>query len=64
VFYTKLQNRLLHPLLDADKPRAKIEIRRALTTFDHAVTDYIQQADSRPKPKLVTTLRLSTTKST
>ena len=30
VFYTKLQDRLLRPLLDADKLPAKIEIRRAL----------------------------------
>ncbi|MCA1680724.1 MAG: hypothetical protein LC777_18145, partial [Actinobacteria bacterium] len=42
VFYTKLQNRLLRPLMDADKPPAKPETRRALTTLDHAVADYIQ----------------------
>jgi hypothetical protein len=40
VFYTKLQNRLLRPLLDADKPPAKIEIRRALATLEQAVKDY------------------------
>ena len=35
VFYTKLQNRLLRPLLDANKPPAPLEIRRALTTLRH-----------------------------
>ncbi|MHB1571661.1 MAG: hypothetical protein ACYC0H_20995, partial [Solirubrobacteraceae bacterium] len=42
VFYTKLQNRLLRPLLDADKPPARIDIRRALATLEHAVNEYIQ----------------------
>jgi hypothetical protein len=48
VFYTKLQNRLLRPLLEADKPPAKIEIRRALNTLENAVTDYIQNARLAP----------------
>jgi hypothetical protein len=48
VFYTKLQNRLLRPLLDADKPPAKIEIRRALATLEHAVSDYIDTAKLAP----------------
>ena len=48
VFYTKLQNRLLRPLLEADKPPAKIEIRRALKTLETAVADYIQTARLAP----------------
>ena len=44
VFYTKLQNRLLRPLLDADKPPAPIEIRRALGTLNTAVNQYTQDA--------------------
>ena len=44
VFYTKLRNRLLRPLLDADKPPAKTEIRHALRTLENAVADYIQTA--------------------
>jgi predicted MarR family transcription regulator len=48
VFYTKLQNRLLKPLLDADKPPAKTEIRRALATLDHAVNAYIHDARLTP----------------
>jgi hypothetical protein len=48
VFYTKLQNRLLRPLLDADKPPAKIEIRRALTTLESAVNEYVQGARLTP----------------
>jgi hypothetical protein len=48
VFYTKLQNRLLRPLLDADKPPANIEIRRALKTLDNAVADYVHNARLAP----------------
>ena len=48
VFYTKLQNRLLRPLLDANKPPAPLEIRRALATLEHAVTEYIQNARLAP----------------
>jgi len=50
VFYTKLQNRLLRPLLDANKPPARIEIRRALATLEHAVDEYIQNARLAPAP--------------
>jgi hypothetical protein len=44
VFYTKLQNRLLRPLLAADQPPAPLQVRQALRVLDHAVTDYINQA--------------------
>jgi hypothetical protein len=44
VFYTKLQNRLLRPLLDAHQPPAKPETRAALRTLHTAVNDYINQA--------------------
>ena len=44
VFYTKLQHRLLAPLLVADHPPAPLELRRALTTIDHAVEDYVTNA--------------------
>ncbi len=37
---TQLQDRLLRRLLDADDRPAKIEIRRALGTLDHAVGNY------------------------
>lgn len=50
VFYTKLQNRLLRPLLDANKPPAPIDIRRALTTLEHAVAEYVQNARLAPAP--------------
>jgi predicted MarR family transcription regulator len=48
VFYAKLQNRLLRPLLDADQPPATIEIRRALATLEHAVTEAIVGARLAP----------------
>ncbi len=44
VFYTKLQNRLLRPLLAADKPPARPEIRRGLDTLEHAVNQYTLNA--------------------
>jgi hypothetical protein len=44
VFYSKLQNRLLRPLLDADKPPAPPQVRRALSTLEHAVNDYVHNA--------------------
>ena len=47
-FYSKLQDRLLRPLLDADKPPAKIETRRALATLERAVSDYIDNARLTP----------------
>ncbi len=47
-FYTKLQNRLLRPLLEADKPPAKTDIRRALNTLDSAVNEYIHNARLAP----------------
>jgi predicted MarR family transcription regulator len=48
VFYTKLQNRLLRPLLDADKPPATPEVRRALATLETTINQYIQGARIAP----------------
>ena len=48
VFYTKLQNRLLRPLLDADQPPARLEIRNALATLERAVKGYINTARLAP----------------
>lgn len=44
VFYTKLHNRLLKPLLDADQPPAPPEVRRALAILEHTAADYAHQA--------------------
>ena len=44
VFYTKLHDRLLRPLLEADQPPAPVELRRALGTIDHVLGDYIKGA--------------------
>ncbi len=45
VFYTKLRDRLLGPLLDTgDQPPAPIELRRALTQIDRTLGDYVTNA--------------------
>jgi hypothetical protein len=44
IFYTKVHNRLLRPLLAADQPPAPLPVRQALRVLDHAVTDYIDNA--------------------
>jgi predicted MarR family transcription regulator len=43
-FYTKLDRRLLRPLLDADKPPAPAELRRALALIDKSINDYVINA--------------------
>jgi len=44
IFYTKIHNRLLRPLLAADKPAAPTEIRTALKTIDQYVHSYIDHS--------------------
>lgn len=51
MFYTKLNNRLLQPLLAADQPQAPPGLRHALATIDHHVQDYILHARMGPPPE-------------
>ncbi|MGS2617806.1 hypothetical protein ACVCAH_25275 [Micromonospora sp. LZ34] len=44
IFYTKLNDRLLRPLLAADQPQAPPALRQALTAIDEHVNDYIARA--------------------
>jgi hypothetical protein len=44
VFYTKIHNRLLGPLLSPDHPPAPIELRHAMATIDRVIGDYITNA--------------------
>jgi hypothetical protein len=44
VFYTKLHDRLLRPLLAADQPQAPAELRSALRALDQHVSDYTTRA--------------------
>ncbi len=44
IFYTKVHNRLLRPLLAADRPPAPLPVRQALRTLELGVRDYINQA--------------------
>ena len=44
IFYTKLHDRLLHPLLAANTPPAPPELRDALGVIDQSVRDYIRAA--------------------
>ena len=50
VFYTKLHNRLLRPLLAADQPQAPPELRAALRTIDQHIATYITRARLSPAP--------------
>jgi len=47
IFYTKVHNRLLGPLLAADQPPATIELRRALKVIDGEVDGYLDRARIR-----------------
>ena len=44
LFYTKLYNRLLRPLLAADRPPAPLELRHALKTLDRCLDNYVARA--------------------
>jgi len=45
LFYTKVQARVMRPLLDAaDCPPATTELRRALATVDRSIADYVTKA--------------------
>ena len=45
IFYSKVHDRLLRPLVAAaDQPPAPIELRRALRTIDRVITDYVDHA--------------------
>lgn len=44
VFYTKVYNRLLHPLLAADQPQAPPELQAALTALDRHIDAYAAHA--------------------
>ena len=51
VFYTKVRARLLGPLLEADQPPAPIELRRALSTIEHVLGDYVTTPGSESQPE-------------
>jgi predicted MarR family transcription regulator len=44
VFYVKVHNRLLRPLIAANSPPAPLPLRQALRTIEHHVEDYIAEA--------------------
>ena len=44
VFYTKVHDRLLRPLIAADAPPAPVELRRALQAIDRHLNSYINHA--------------------
>jgi len=48
LFYTKLHDRLLGPLLAADVPPAPIELRRALRQVEQSIDDYVSRARIKP----------------
>ncbi len=48
VFYTKLHNRLLRPLMAADRPPAPLPLRQALRVIDRHIDDYLDLAGVCP----------------
>ena len=48
IFYTKLHDRLLRPLLATDQPPAPTPLRKALHTIDIHITETIDQARLLP----------------
>ena len=44
IFYTKVHNRLLRPLLAAHHPPAPLPLRQALRVINHHVNDYVREA--------------------
>jgi hypothetical protein len=44
VFYTKVHNRLLRPLIAANAPPAPLPLRQALRTIERHVADYVAEA--------------------
>jgi hypothetical protein len=44
IFYTKLHNRLLRPLLAAHDPPAPLPLRQALRVINHHINDYVREA--------------------
>ena len=44
IFYSKLHNRLLRPLLAADQPPAPLPLRQALRTIERHLEDYLSEA--------------------
>jgi len=57
IFYTKLHNRLLRPLLAADQPQAPAELRATLRTIDHQIDSYITRGSAEPRENLTQTSR-------
>ncbi|OCB29315.1 hypothetical protein A9X02_28295 [Mycobacterium malmoense] len=49
IFYTKLHNRLLGPLMAADQPPAPLPLRKALRTIDTHIDTYIDNSRILPK---------------
>ena len=49
IFYTKVHDRVLRPLLAPDQPQTPPPIRKALRTFDIHVTETIDRARLLPK---------------
>jgi hypothetical protein len=49
IFYTKVHDRLLRPLLATEQPPAPLPIRKALHTIDIHITETIDHARLLPK---------------
>jgi len=61
VFYTKLHNRLIRPLLAVNAPPAPPELRHALATIDSHIRGYIHDAPGKGRMKLKINVKLRNT---
>jgi predicted MarR family transcription regulator len=50
IFYAKVHDRVLGPLLSPDRAPAPLELRRAVTAIDHVVADYVAGARLQSAP--------------
>ena len=62
LFYTKLHDKIFLPLMSADHPPAPNDLRQALTTIDHHINNYLNNAQLNPARKLGSNIKRLTTK--
>jgi len=62
LFYTKLHDKVMLPLMTADHPPAPDDLRQALAAIDRHIDDYLDQANLNPARKLGSNVKMLSTK--